>query len=181
MQSLMPDLKTTPHPQAQKILERGPLIFDTETTGFTTTDQIVELSIVGADHAPVIDTLLWTSQPMQPDAQKVHKISPREVRTAPKLATILNQLQELMLAHPVGAWNLPFDKRMLQQTLARNRLDYRWLGKVEFFDVMQLYGKCKLEVAVANTQIVKPEGVAHRALYDARCTLKILEYLAQPD
>ena len=57
---------------------------DTETTGLSAEDEIVEITIIDDNGEPLINTLLKpVNHTHWPDAERVHGISPIDIRHAP--------------------------------------------------------------------------------------------------
>ena len=64
------------------------LFFDTETTGGSREDQIIEIAFCDSDRHVIIDTLIYTDRPSSPGAFKVHGIYPHELIGKPTFIDI---------------------------------------------------------------------------------------------
>ena len=89
---------------------------DTETTGVTADDEIVELTIIDDDGKPLIDTLMKPKYHTSwPGAQRVHGISPIDVRHAPTQDQISDKIREVVKGKRVVIYNAPFDSKFLPE------------------------------------------------------------------
>lgn len=178
---------------ATEVLRRGPLVFDTETTGLDSEAQIIEISVLSHTGDVLLDTLIRPSVSIHPQARKVHGISAADVAEAPTIVGIMPQLQELFDGKPVLSYNFDFDRRMLSQTLEAHGIAWPepWAHMMKSrirYCVMRLYAQYRdernqgntrqrLDKAMAQCGIVW-EGEAHRGLADTRAALAILRYMA---
>ena len=95
------------------------LVFDTETTGFRSDDEVLTLAVVDDSGTTVIDGMYAPARKSAwPDAEKINRISPTMVMGCP---TILSQRAELeqMFNDPdtlLVGYNIEFDIRLLGQS-----------------------------------------------------------------
>ena len=95
------------------------LVFDTETTGFRSDDEVLTLAVVDGSGTTVIDGMYAPARKSAwPDAEKINRISPTMVMGCP---TILSQRAELeqMFNDPdtlLVGYNIEFDIRLLGQS-----------------------------------------------------------------
>ena len=176
--------------RAQQILAYQPLFIDTETTGLTENDVVIEIGVVDLAGNTLFESLVKPSIPIPPDSMAVHGISEAMVASAPSWKDIWPNLQSVLQGHFVGMYNLDFDLRMMKQTHARYWLDWPMDDK-RFFCVMKLYAAFygqpsrqgrgyrfhKLETAGAACSI--PLSNAHRAVDDALLTAALFKYIAE--
>jgi DNA polymerase III subunit epsilon len=172
-------------------LEREPIYVDTETTGLTRSDEIIEISVVDKNGQVAYESLVRPSQPISPDAYAVHGISNEVVKTAPTWPVIWPTLRTHLVGHVLCIYNAEFDLRMMQQSHARYRLP--WKENFRSFDVMLLYSQFKgewdsvrrqyryhsLDKAGKECQISIPN--AHRAATDALLARALLHYIANTE
>lgn len=159
------------------------LVLDTETTGLGRNDEIIELGVVDAAGATLLETLVWPHAERVPaGATRVHGLSVDDLRGAPTWPEVLPELQVLAAGRRVLAWNAPFDERMARQT---SRLWRLRTGLPAFECAMRAYavaagvagGHRKLELAAAEQGVLEgPQR--HRSSDDARLTLAVLRTLA---
>ena len=89
---------------------------DTETTGVTADDEIVELTIIDDDGKPLINTLMKPKYHTSwPGAQRVHGNSPIDVRHAPTQDRISNDIRKVVKGKRVVIYNAPFDSKFLPE------------------------------------------------------------------
>ncbi len=164
-------------------------MLDTETTGLSATDEIVQIGIVDSDGATVLNQLIKPTIPIPAGASAIHGVYDRDVAGAPSFKQIYIQLSALLAGQVVVAYNMDFDWRMLQQTAARYRLPDLRIGKRDC--AMKQYARFK-GVRHANGRnytwhklgnAVRQEGLlvakAHDALDDARMTLALINKMAE--
>jgi DNA polymerase III subunit epsilon len=162
---------------------------DTETTGMTDTDVVIEIGVVDLTGKTLFESLIKPSIPIPPDSIAVHGITEGMVASAPSWKDIWPELLSVLEDRFVGMYNLDFDLRMMKQTHARYWLDWPMDDK-RFFCVMKLYAAFygqpnrfgrgyrfhKLEAAGAACGIPLPN--AHRAVDDALLTAALFKYIA---
>ena len=89
---------------------------DTETTGVTADDEIVELTIIDDDGKPLSNTLMKPKYHTSwPGAQRVHGSSPIDVRHAPTQDRISNDIRKVVKGKRVVIYNAPFDSKFLPE------------------------------------------------------------------
>ena len=85
---------------------------DTETTGVSDDDEMVELTIIDDNCKPLINTLIKPKYHTSwPDAQRVHGIAPIDVRHAPTQSQISDDIREAVKGKRVVIYNAPFDSK----------------------------------------------------------------------
>lgn len=173
---------------AQNLMARGFYVLDTETTGLGERDEIIQIGIVDAGGNAVLDQLIRPSMPIPPGAARVHGITDDDVINSPMFSSLYIKLSSLLAGETVIAYNMDFDWRMLQQTVARYRLPSIRIGKRDC--AMKQYAKFKgkrsgqgrgyvwhkLTSALAQERIAV--GDAHNALGDALMTLELVRKMA---
>lgn len=105
------------------LIEYG-IVIDTETTGLGDGDTVVELAAVRVkDRSVLINTLVVPNSPMGDAAYRVHGITAAEASAGGITITdAFNQLHAKASALPmdkriISAYNLPFDQRLITQSL----------------------------------------------------------------
>lgn len=105
------------------LIEYG-IVIDTETTGLGDGDTVVELAAVRVkDRSVLINTLVVPNSPMGDAAYRVHGITAVEASAGGITITdAFNQLHAKASALPmdkriISAYNLPFDQRLITQSL----------------------------------------------------------------
>ena len=174
---------------ARSLFSRNFYVLDTETTGLGSDAEIVQIGIVDAEGATVMNQLVKPSQPIPRGATRIHGISDADVADAPAFMRLYIRLSSLLAGEVVVGYNMDFDWRMLQQNASRYGLPDIRIAKRDC--AMKQYAKFhgkrgsggrgyvwqKLVVAARNEGI--PPQTSHDALHDARLTLALLRKMAQ--
>lgn len=195
-QEALAQLQSTP---IKKSILSGPvetspdkiLIFDTETTGIKSDDEILQLSIINWNEDVIIDELFRPeSKTRWTEASNIHGIYPRHVKDKPTFVSKSGEIRELLRSADVLiGYNINFDLDML-------RNNGTWVNpeghNIKVIDVMsiatEVYGRysayfgdkkwVKLTTAISRSKTTIPEaGSAHNSLYDSICTLRLYKKL----
>ncbi|WP_165605950.1 3'-5' exonuclease [Mycolicibacterium mucogenicum] len=145
-------------------------VIDVETTGLYNVDRVVELAIVTMDSTgTVVDEFETLINPHRdPGPTWIHGLTPTMLAGAPGFDDIAAHVAARLHGAVVVGHNLRFDTRMIGNEFGRANIGIDWGTGL---DTLRATG-CKLEVACAEYGIV-PDG-AHRALFDARATGRLL-------
>ena len=138
----------TPHQEhvreiARLKLAQKPIYLDTETTGISKSDEIIEISVIDHDGTELFWKLLKPTIPIPREAEKIHGISNRKVADAQPWPLLWPQLRTIVYGRLIAAYNASFDARMMEQSHQRYRLP--WREKLDFVDVMQLFSEFRGE------------------------------------
>ena len=172
----------------QQKLNQKPVYLDTETTGVSRTDEIVEISIIDSDGSVLFSKLVKPSQSIPRDAEKIHGIDNAQVAAAQAWPTLWPQIRQILYGRVIAAYNSPFDSRMMVQSHQRYRMP--WRENLEFLEVMQLFAQYRgewyayhnsyrlyrLEEAGRYFGISLPN--AHRSTADSLLTRAVLHSIA---
>lgn len=175
--------------RAQQIIPYDPIFMDTETTGISRNDVIIEIGVVNLAGKTLFESYVKPPIPIPPDAMMVHHITDEMVAEAPSWKDIWGELKTVLDGRFVGMYNAEFDLRMMRQTHERYWLDWS-IDDKNFFCVMRLYAAFygevndrgrgyrfhKLENAGAACGIPLPNS--HRAVDDALLTAALFQYIA---
>lgn len=129
------------------------VILDTETTGLSNNDEVVELSILDNMGNEIYHSLFNPETPISYSAANVSHISMAEVSWAPKFGDEWEKIKEIIGDRYIIAHNITFDKRLMTQTAIRYgatkvECDKLFNNCVDSMDIFQKYaGKMKLQVA----------------------------------
>lgn len=129
------------------------VILDTETTGLSSNDEVVELSILDNKGNEIYHSLFNPENPISYTAANVTHISMAEVSWAPKFGDEWPKIKEIIGDRYIIAHNITFDKRLMTQTAIRygatkQECDALFEDCVDSMNVFQKYaGKMKLQVA----------------------------------
>lgn len=152
------------------------ICLDTETTGLTSDDEILQISIIDGSGAVLFHELI---RPMYkdawPDAEAINAISPEMVAGKPTIEDFIPHLSDILAsAKLIVGYNIKFDQGFLQ------RAGIAWSKEVPIYDVMlkfaeitEYYGKYKYQKlsVCADFFGYESEGRFHDSLEDVRATL----------
>jgi DNA polymerase-3 subunit epsilon len=175
--------------KAKQVLARKPLYLDTETTGLTPFDEIVEISILDADGAVVLDQLVRPTVSIPLDALAIHGITDEMVSDAPTWAQVWPDVEDVMRGKLVAIYNAEYDTRMMEQSHKLYHMHWD-VNLADFTCIMLLYAQFfgewnptrgtyrwhSLENAGLQTRIPLPN--THRAKDDAALARAVLHFIA---
>jgi DNA polymerase-3 subunit epsilon len=181
------------------------VIIDTETTGLTQLDEVIQVAIVNMAGECLLESFVKpVSATIHPGAYEVHHISERNLYDAPTIDQL--DLINILDMRMIVGYNIGFDARLLKQSAEAAqdaKLFYfldgpAWMNLAQrptperacYFDMMALYARhwaCpkktggykwqSLDDACAQ-QGIRPNW-KHQALDDARSTLALIKRLAE--
>ena len=94
------------------------LYVDTETTGLSASDEIVEIAIINDDGEALLNTLVRpVYHSLWPEAQAIHGISPKEVAHAPTYDELRPTIRGLFQDQEVVIYNKAYDSQYLGSEL----------------------------------------------------------------
>jgi DNA polymerase III subunit epsilon len=175
--------------RARQMLAYDPIFIDTETTGFTNDDVVIEIGVVDLHGNTLYESLFKPGIPIPPDSIAIHHITEEMVTDSPSWKDAWADMQAVLKGRYIGMYNAEFDLRMMKQTHNRYWLDWP-MDDRRFFCVMKLYAAFygelstrgrgyrlhKLEAAGAACGIPLPNS--HRAVDDALLTAELFRYIA---
>ncbi len=176
--------------QSKLLLSLQPLYLDTETTGLDHRSEIIEVAIVSHDGLVLFQSLVKPTQPIPPDAFRIHRISDDMVYQSPKWPEIWPEILTLINDRHVGIYNADFDLRILQQTHRKYRMPWQLGAQTNFFCIMKLYAQFygqwdrrkssyrfqSLDLAGKQCQLTLPNS--HRAVDDTLLARAVLHHMA---
>ena len=171
----------------QKLAEK-PVYIDTETTGITRTDEILEIVIVDWDGSVLFESFIRPQKPIPPESTAIHGITSDMVEKARPWPIAWQQIRPLVAGRLLAIYNAEFDMRMMQQSLEQYRLP--WRENFDTLDIMDLFSqfigewdpnrkalrRYRLEQAGKYFKIPIPN--AHHALEDTLLARAVLHSMA---
>ncbi len=153
------------------------VICDTETTGLSADDEIVEIALIDGEGSVLLNTLVKpTRLTSWPQAQRIHGISPEMVQHFPTIDFYHDVISEIVSGKHLIIYNSAYDMQYLKfaeekpakiSCAMKSYLNYsggrRWK---------------KLDYVVDQIGY-EFEGEAHRALADARAALAVWKFLVE--
>lgn len=189
------DNVATPQQICAALLESGNvMVLDTETTGLSVNDEIVELAVLDQWGRAHIDNLVNPCQLIPPEAAAIHKITTGLARAQGKkwsqCAKSLDELSDYFFI----MFNSPFDLLMIEQTnvihktptntdLAGNTIDLmelanrHFIKSAEWCQQRSQFKRLSLKACCLLAGIDYPEN-AHQALIDCQLTLELMQFIA---
>ena len=175
--------------RAQKALEKNIVVLDTETTGLGPGAEIIEISCVGRDGEILLDTMVQTRQPIEPEAQEINGIREDDLVDWPPMEMVMDRLEPILAAADViASYNLAFDHRLLKQSVGTEyhlpmRADRLCIMETyaayqgEWDDRFDSYRWHRLATAMENCGS-RPQGLPHGSLQNALGALTVLRHMA---
>lgn len=156
------------------------IVLDTETTGVSSSDEIIQLSGVDGYGRDVMNIYIKPERVKAwPNAEAVNHISPSMVKDCMTMRELRAQLQNFLNKyHCIVGYNIGFDIRMLTQNgLSTNHMSV--------LDIMPIYvknygiwkGTRKAAKLVEAAEHYGYDFGAHDSLEDVKATLVVLENL----
>lgn len=175
--------------KAQDIFSYQPLFLDTETTGLSANDEVVEISVVDHHGKEVFQSLIKPGMAIPYDSSRINRITNEMVAEAPSWPAIWERLGPLLQDRLVCIYNAEFDMRILRQTHQKWKLPWKdifspvcamklfaayqgeWNAQKNDFRFFSLEKACELfNLSVENT---------HRATADTLLTYALMKRLAE--
>nr|WP_243201572.1 MULTISPECIES: 3'-5' exonuclease [unclassified Fusibacter] len=140
---------------------------DTETTGLSKTDEIVEIAVINLDGKVLLNTLVKPKKRIPDHVIKIHGITNEMVEHAPVWEDVWFTLMPYLMSKTMIAYNAMFDVGMIRQSCEIHGIKAPYIKQLDMMAICKnLKGyRPKLESFATKKQ-------EHRALAD---TLIILE------
>ena len=172
------------------------VVFDTETTGLESGDQIVEIAAVSNEGQVLLNTLVRPTVSIPWGATRIHGLTDADVQNAPTFKEVMYDLDAIVLFEQgyLTSYNLAFDIRMLRQSASLNGVDKPFDEAIRDYQrrstcIMELYSLYRgaqiaglvrwqsLARALEQQGLDEPRP-AHRALGDAKAAHALLSHMA---
>ena len=99
------------------------LILDTETTGLDDYDEIIQLAIIDVRGHIRFHEFFQPKTAISDEAFAVHGITGQRLAAAPSFANVYGNLRDILRDRDIIAYNVKFDRRMIEQTCRHNGLE----------------------------------------------------------
>lgn len=164
------------------LFHEGFVVIDTETTGLSARDEVIELSAVDASGEVLYETLIRPRSGFVPaSSTRIHGLHFTDVEHGPTWPEAIDGLLEAVAGKRVVAWNAPFDMRLCVQSSRAWGIAHPLPG---FECAMRAYTACRgiSSGAFRLERAASVEGVlvapqSHRSADDARLTVAVLRRL----
>jgi DNA polymerase-3 subunit epsilon len=166
---------------ARDLLSRSDwVILDTETTGTSPFDEIVQIAIVGSDGRVLCDILVRPTCSIPPEATAIHGITDADVRNAPSFPEVYSRVQEILSGKQIIIYNAPFDLRLIHQSLTKHNLLPYGLDPDQAECAMRVYSAWVGERwRDGGYKWQKLENADHSAVGDCLATLALIKKMAR--
>jgi DNA polymerase-3 subunit epsilon len=155
------------------------VILDTETTGISPQDEVVQIAVIAPDGEALLDTLVRPTRPIPSQATFIHGITDADVADAPSFPAVYARLKEVIAGKTVIIYNAPFDVRLIRQTLATHKLPAPGIEDEQVECAMLQYSAWIGELwPDGGYKWQKLRGGDHTALGDCRATLAVIQRMA---
>lgn len=185
---------------ARRMLDRESVILDTETTGLSAEDEIVEIAVIDLSGEVLLEQRIQPRNPARllvRDARSgrcaadIHGIRPEMLDGQPGFPQVYERLTDVLRLKPVVIYNADYDTRMLAQDCARYGLYLplfsahcamkqfaAWKGIPGRNPGEYRWHKLDDAVLALNVPMNQFDEHAHSALGDCRRTLAVLKAMA---
>lgn len=154
------------------------VILDTETTGLSSNDEVIQIAIVSLDGTILLDSLVKPTIPISKEAFEVHGISDNDVIDAPSFPTIYPHIVEALANKKLLVYNAAFDTKILKHCCQLYKLPILRLSKRSEC-VMEWYAQyCGEWSSYYNDYKLQPLNSNHNALDDCLAVKRIIETMA---
>ena len=166
---------------ARDLLQRTDwVVLDTETTGTSETDEIIQIAILSCDGTLLLDTLVRPTQRIPFESTAIHGIIDDDVRTAPTFPTVNEKVQSVIEGKTIVIYNAQFDVRLIQQSLAKYNLLPLGLDFDQVECAMLMYSAWVGEQwPYGGYKWQRLESGDHTAVGDCRATLALIKKMAK--
>lgn len=151
------------------------VILDTETTGFSEDDRIIEIGITDVNGNVLLDTLVYTDVEINPSASAVNGIYNDDLIGKPTIPDLSDKIESILEDKIVLIYNEDFDVRMLRQSGYKKPFESKCLMKA-YMNYIGSRRWVKLAVAMESHGINIEQN--HRASDDCICCAKLIEKIA---
>ncbi|MFN2145313.1 MAG: 3'-5' exonuclease [Anaerolineales bacterium] len=174
---------------AKEVLSLNPVYLDTETTGTSPMDLVIEVAVLDTDGIVLLESLVKSPKPIPPDATRVHGINDIHLMQAPDWPSVWPQLVEALQGRVLAVYNAEFDLRLLRQTCGLHGVP--WTPPfARQFCIMKLFAQYYGDwnpsrrsykwksLDFAGKYFKLPEPNSHRATQDTLLSKLVLEAIA---
>lgn len=170
----------------QKLFETGFVILDTETTGLSCRDQLIELCILSSDGNIIHNQRYKPTIPITDGAYRCHGIHMNDLENAPSFQVDADRIKDILLKNDVVIFNASYDMSILKSTYKSVGIHHFFLddvkdrcamnGAASIYGPTNRYGTISLEDAASVSGFINPNP--HSALGDCQTTLAVMHDLA---
>lgn len=117
------------------------VIMDTETTGLTHDDEIVEIAIISGHGETILHSIVKPTKRIPYDAVMIHGIDDKRVRHAPSWSDINDAVIKVLRGKTVAIYNADYDLRLIRQSAHAVGCSADWVDALDAVCIMRLYAQ----------------------------------------
>lgn len=158
------------------------VILDTETTGLSHGDKIVELSVIDLHGNTLYNQLFNPLMPMPDNASRINGITDDMLKDMPTFESEIPAINKVLAGKTLIGWNVSFDEKMLsfEYSYASQNKTWKnmWDAMVAFArsnNMKSNYGRYSCKLIKAKTMLNLGDSQEHRSLADCIDTLTVMD------
>lgn len=165
---------------ARQVQEIPALVIDTEASGGSFWDEIIDIAVIEAGTGRILfNSLIKPTTPLNYYASKIHKISEKDLIKAPKFTDIYQELSFVLDNRTILAYNASFDQRLLRQSYQKYFLDPPHSSFECLMNAYEKYRGYKYSTLTNACLEMSAKPGSHRALTDALAAGRLLYRMTQ--
>lgn len=150
------------------------VILDTETTGLTLRDQIIEISVIDLAGKILLNSLVKPTIIIPAEATSIHGITNEMIHGAPSWTTIYQELLEVTVGKTILIYNAEFDLGMIENTCIANNVEFKDFKSTCVMKMYANYVDSKKWISLSDATKLT---IKHRAAADCFAVLELLQQL----
>lgn len=150
------------------------VILDTETTGLTLRDQIIEISVIDLTGKILLNSLVKPTIIIPAEATSIHGITNEMVQGAPSWTTIYKELREVTVGKTILIYNAEFDLGMIENNCIANNVEFKDFKSTCVMKMYADYLDSKRWISLSDATKLT---IKHRAAADCFAVLELLQQL----
>ncbi|HDX9655320.1 TPA: 3'-5' exonuclease [Bacillus wiedmannii] len=150
------------------------VILDTETTGLTLRDQIIEISVIDLTGKILLNSLVKPTIIIPAEATSIHGITNEMVQGAPSWTTIYKELREVTVGKTILIYNAEFDLGMIENNCIANNVEFKDFKSICVMKMYADYVDSKRWISLSDATELT---IKHRAAADCFAVLELLQQL----
>lgn len=150
------------------------VILDTETTGLTLRDQIIEISVINLTGKILLNSLVKPTINIPAEAASIHGITNEMVHDAPSWIEIYKELCEVTAGKTLLIYNAEFDLGMIESTCITNNVEFKSFKSTCIMKMYADFIDSKRWISLSDATELT---IKHRAASDCFAALELLQQL----
>ncbi|PGY12318.1 DNA polymerase III subunit epsilon [Bacillus cereus] len=150
------------------------VILDTETTGLTLRDQIIEISVIDLTGKILLNSLVKPTINIPAEAASIHGITNEMVHDAPSWKAIYKELREVTAGKILLIYNAEFDIGMIENTCIASKIEFK---KFKSKCIMKMYADYVDSKRWISLSDATELTIEHRAVADCFAVPELLQQL----